>query len=122
LALTSPTGGGRSVGIVRSRTKATEFSFFSWFYYKEICYDARSHERRIKLKKVKHTLALGLTQPLTQMSTRNISWARGGGRQPVRRAGNLTTFMCRFSLNLGFSASWNPQGLSMPVMGLLSLF
>jgi hypothetical protein len=28
LALTSPTSGGRSVGIVRSRTKATEFSFF----------------------------------------------------------------------------------------------
>jgi hypothetical protein len=26
LVLTSPTGGGRSVGIVRSRTKATEFS------------------------------------------------------------------------------------------------
>ena len=26
LALTSPTDGGRSVGIVRSRTKATEFS------------------------------------------------------------------------------------------------
>ena len=26
LALSSPTGGGRSVGIVRSRTKATEFS------------------------------------------------------------------------------------------------
>ena len=25
LALPSPTGGGRSVGIVRSRTKATEF-------------------------------------------------------------------------------------------------
>ena len=31
LALTSLTGGGRSVGIVRVRTKATEFS---WFYYK----------------------------------------------------------------------------------------
>ena len=27
LALTSPTGGGRSVGIVRVRTKVTEFSF-----------------------------------------------------------------------------------------------
>jgi len=27
LALTSPTGGGRSVGIVRSRTKATELSW-----------------------------------------------------------------------------------------------
>jgi len=26
LAITSPTGGGRSVGIVRVRTKATEFS------------------------------------------------------------------------------------------------
>jgi len=27
LTLTSPTAGGRSVGMVRSRTKATEFSF-----------------------------------------------------------------------------------------------
>jgi len=27
LALTSPTGGGRSVGIVRSRTKATDFFY-----------------------------------------------------------------------------------------------
>ena len=51
LALTSPTGGGRSVGIVRSRTKATEvFSFrsvSSWFYCKEIRHDARSRERQI---------------------------------------------------------------------------
>jgi hypothetical protein len=30
LALTSPTSGGRSVGIVRSRTQATVFSFFIW--------------------------------------------------------------------------------------------
>jgi len=30
LALTSPTGGGRSVGIVRSRTKATEIFCSSW--------------------------------------------------------------------------------------------
>jgi hypothetical protein len=29
LALTSPTSGGCSIGIVRSRTKATEFGF--WF-------------------------------------------------------------------------------------------
>ena len=29
LALTSPTGGGRSVGIVGVRTKATEFSWFN---------------------------------------------------------------------------------------------
>jgi len=33
LELTSPTGGGRSVGIVRVLTKATEFSFtISWIY------------------------------------------------------------------------------------------
>ena len=30
LALTSPTGGGRSVGIVRVRTKATEFSYVTF--------------------------------------------------------------------------------------------
>jgi hypothetical protein len=29
LPLTSPTSGGRSVGIVRSRTQGTEFNFFS---------------------------------------------------------------------------------------------
>jgi hypothetical protein len=33
LALTSPTGGGRSVGIVRSRTKATEFLVFTHEHY-----------------------------------------------------------------------------------------
>jgi hypothetical protein len=61
-------------------------------------------------------MALGLTQPLTEMSTRNISWR---WRWPVRRADNLTTFMCRLSRNLGASNSWNPQGLFRPVMGLI---
>ena len=37
------------------------------------------------------------------------------------RVDNLTTFMCRLSWNLGASASWNPQGLSRPVIGLLYL-
>jgi len=32
LALTSPTGGGRSVGIVRSRTKATELLLLLYIY------------------------------------------------------------------------------------------
>jgi len=41
---------------------------------------------------------------------------------PVRRADNLTTFMCRLSWNLGASTSWNPQSLSRPVMGLLYLY
>jgi hypothetical protein len=41
------------------------------------------------------------------------------GGKGGRRAENLTTFMCRLSWNLGASTSWNPQGLSRPVMGLL---
>jgi hypothetical protein len=64
---------------------------------------------------VGRTMALGSTQPLTEMSTRNISW----GVNAVRRADNLTTFKCRLSRNLGASTSWNPKGLSGPVMGLL---
>jgi hypothetical protein len=42
--------------------------------------------------------------------------------RPVRMADNLTTFMCRLSWNLGASTSWNSQGLSRPVMGLLFLY
>jgi hypothetical protein len=40
----------------------------------------------------------------------------------VRRADNLTTFMCRLSKNLGASTFWSPKGLSRPVMGLLYLY
>jgi hypothetical protein len=39
------------------------------------------------------TMALGSTQPLTEMSTRSISL---GKRRPVRKADNLTTILCRF--------------------------
>ena len=65
------------------------------------------------------TMVLGSTQPLTEMSTRNISW---GQRQPVRRVDNLITFMCWLCGNLGASNSWNPLDLSRPVMGLLDLY
>jgi hypothetical protein len=64
-------------------------------------------------------MTLGSTQPLTEMSTMNISWGR---RQPVRRADNFATFMGRLSWNLGASVSWNPQGLSKSVIGLQYLF
>jgi len=37
-------------------------------------------------------MTLGSTQPLTEMSARRISW---GWRRPVRKADNLTTFLCR---------------------------
>ena len=52
-------------------------------------------------------MALGSTQPLTEMSTRNISL----GDEP---------YHLHVSLNLGASTSWNSQGLSRPVMGLLN--
>jgi hypothetical protein len=58
------------------------------------------------------TMALGLTQSLTEMSTRNIFWG-------IKAAG---TFMCRLSWNLGVSTSWNPQDLSRLVMVLLYLY
>ena len=38
------------------------------------------------------TMDLGSTQPLTEMSTRRISW---GLMRPVRKADNLTTSLCR---------------------------
>jgi hypothetical protein len=41
---------------------------------------------------------------------------------PVRRADNLTTFMCRLSWNLGVSTSWNTLGLCRSVLGLLYLY
>jgi len=41
LTLTSPTGGGRSVGIVRVRTKATEFSFRWCRMVKAVCLNHR---------------------------------------------------------------------------------
>jgi len=52
-------------------------------------------------------MALGLTQPLTEMNTRNISCgekpAGAKGWQPYHR----------LSGRLGASTSWNPQGLAL---------
>jgi hypothetical protein len=38
------------------------------------------------------TMVLGLTQPLTEISTRSIFW---GQMRPVRKADNLSTILCR---------------------------
>ena len=65
------------------------------------------------------TMALGSTQPLTEMSTRSISWgvkaAGAYGWQPYHHPVPL-------SWNLGTLTSWNPLGHSGPVMGLIHLF
>jgi hypothetical protein len=37
----------------------------------------------------------------------------------VRRADNLTIFMCRLARNSGASTSWNAKGLLRPVVGKL---
>ena len=52
-------------------------------------------------------MALGLTQPPTAMSTRNIS---PGVKWPVRRADNLTPFMCRLSFQAGSLNLLEPSG------------
>jgi len=63
-------------------------------------------------------IVLGSTQPLTEMSTRNISWLVKGdgayGWQPYHHPVTL-------SWNLGTLTSWNPLGHSRPVTGLLYL-
>jgi hypothetical protein len=51
------------------------------------------------------TMALGSTQSLTEMSTRNLP---GGKKRPVRRADNLAAICVP---NVGASTSRNPKGL-----------
>jgi hypothetical protein len=51
-------------------------------------------------------MALGSTQPLTEMSTRDLP---GGKRRPVREADNLTT-ICELSLERTKIWSWVPTG------------
>jgi hypothetical protein len=64
-------------------------------------------------------MALGSPQPLTEISTRCISWgvkaAGAQGWQPYHNPVPL-------SWNLGTLTSWNPLGHSRPVTGLLYLY
>ena len=63
-------------------------------------------------------MALGSNQPLTEMSTRIISWVKDG------RCVRLTTYHHPrpLSRNLGTLTSCNPLGPSGPVTGLLYLY
>jgi hypothetical protein len=60
----------------------------------------------------------GYTQPLTEMSTRNISWRVNVA---LRRAENITTFTCRLPWSLWALNFWNPQGLYRALQELLYL-
>jgi hypothetical protein len=58
--------------------------------------------------------ALGLNQSLTDISTRDISWERGGGGSKGGRCVGLTTLplSCADCINiLAASTSWSPMGL-----------
>jgi len=48
-------------------------------------------------------MALGSTQPLREMSIRNISWGEGTYWRLVTSTNNLTSFVCRFLEILGSS-------------------
>jgi len=52
-------------------------------------------------------VSLGSTQPLTEMSTRNISW---GWRRSVCRTEKLSIFLCVLSWNLETSTCRNSSG------------
>jgi hypothetical protein len=54
------------------------------------------------------TMALGSTQPLTEMNTTNLP---GGKKQPARRADNLAAICEPMSENVGASTSRNPKSL-----------
>jgi hypothetical protein len=62
-------------------------------------------------------MALGSTQPLTEMSTRNIPWGEG---RPAREDDNLTAFSePTVYKNVGASTSHSPMGLHGPLQGYL---
>jgi len=66
-------------------------------------------------------MALGSTEPVTEMSTRNIISCGVGGKSGWCVGLKTLTHSCADSVNLGATTSWNPQGLCRPVLGLLYL-
>jgi hypothetical protein len=93
LAITSPTSGSRSVGIVRSRTQTMKF-FLIIIYYLGACgsvvgwsiiLQGEKSTVRFSMKSLyfsnctnpsARTVALELTEPLTEISTKKSFWAR----------------------------------------------
>jgi len=61
-------------------------------------------------------ILLGLTQPLAEVSTRNISWEIKAADALGRH--NLTSLTCRLSRNQGASISWKPLGLQYACRGI----
>jgi hypothetical protein len=64
-------------------------------------------------------MALGSTQPLVKMSTRNIPGGKGGRCVTVTASQPLSA---EWHENLGAQTFWNPLGYIGPVTGLLYLY
>jgi len=64
-------------------------------------------------------MALGSTQPLTEMSTR--STFPGGKKRPVRKADNLPPY-CAVVMKSGNLNFLEPSGHLEPVMGLIYFY
>ena len=73
-----------------------EISASSWFYYKEICYDARSHGRNIMDLVLSSTASVGTVEDFCSVSEVNTiqteaelcrqprgGWGEGGGDQQI---------------------------------------
>ena len=90
-----------------------------------LCYksEGRGFDSRLWHNASGRTMALGLTQPLTKMNTRNISLG-GRGVKGCRCVGlTILPTSCADCLgNMGALTPWNPLGFSRPVMGLLYLY
>jgi hypothetical protein len=60
------------------------------------------------------TMAMGPTQLLTEMSTKNLP---GGKGRPVHKADSLTAMWADCLENVGTSTSYNPMGLHSLLQG-----
>jgi len=80
-----------------------------------------SHSRCGQLRKTSHPPGFDYVIP----APTEMKWVPGdlgkGVKVSVFLADNLTTFMCRLSWNLGALTSWNRQGLTRSVQGLIYL-
>jgi hypothetical protein len=57
------------------------------------------------------TMALGSTQPLTKMSTRNLPGSKG---RPARKADNLTAICGTLNISQPYGPSWPVTGTALP--------